>query len=567
MYMTKFLFLNKTRIAAVAAIGLMTAILLLSGCSAGYPGGEVTSVSWDEYRELISRIEQTADAGERELLLHRAEDILMKTGAILPIYYPNDPYLLRGGVQGFYAVPNGRKFFTTASYPGHDVLRLCLGPEPGTLDPAMAGSIEDVNMMSIVFEGLYTYGPDGGCVPALAESCTVSEDQLTYSFTLRDGLAWSDGAPLDANDFVYSWNRAVDPALGAPLSYFLSVVDGFDDIWEAGEGSLNISASDDGRIFTVTLSSPCAYFIDICTMSIAMPVQRAAAEGDLWAAGAGFPSCGGYVVESWRHGESIVLVRNPSYWNASAVGIPRLELALSADSVNNLIFYRAGNLDFMTEFPTDELAALSQAGDLYVDKTIGTSYAFFNVRSRMFAGKTAEEAATVRRALALLIDRQRIVDDCIQTGDTLANTFVADQMWVGDGLFKRNTEQYTYPLPEEAGYFSTVYSDDAVRKAVSMLESVGYKFKDGKLSGETPLSFEFLTNNSAVNEAIAQCIQQDFAVIGIKMAIRTCDWIAFWGEIDLGDFDMARMVWLADYSDPINMLEVFAARNDCKLGE
>ena len=178
----------------------------------------------------------------------------------------------------------------------------------------------------------------------------------------------------------------------------------------------------------------------------------------------------------------------------------------------------------------------------------------------------------MRRAFALLIDREYIAENIGQSGQKPANAFIPEGMADGQGgVFKANDDAYTYPNADTAGYYNPTYSAENVEEAKALLESAGYKFgDDGMLSSETPITFEYLTNEGTGHVAIAEAIQQDLAAVGIEMTIKTCDWNVFLDERKAGNYDVARNGWLADFNDPVNMLEMWtteSGNNDCQFGK
>jgi peptide/nickel transport system substrate-binding protein/oligopeptide transport system substrate-binding protein len=219
--------------------------------------------------------------------------------------------------------------------------------------------VDGATLATASFGGLYTYDAEGKLTPNFADSYTVSEDGLTYTFTLKSGLKWSDGSDLTANDFVYSWKRAADPATAADYSYMLNVIAGYD------ANDLQVSAPD-ATTLVVTLNAPCAYFLDLAAFPTYYPVKQSAVEAAAdyatnpgsWCQDAGFVSCGPYVLESWNHDESMVYVKNPYWYDADNVKIERLEFMLSADDTAIYAAYNAGDLDFIDTVPTDEIANL-----------------------------------------------------------------------------------------------------------------------------------------------------------------------------------------------------------------
>ena len=532
---------------------------------------------WSVYDALVDSIKAENDPAAREALMHEAEAMLMDTGAVVPITYYTDPYMMKTGVEGVYSTIEGFKYFMYATYEGADTLRINLASEPDRLDPALLYTVDGACLAVNSFAGLYTHAADGTLQPELATGYTVSDDGLTYTFTLREGLTWSDGEPLTAEDFVYSWQRAADPANGAVYSYLYSIIAGY-----GTDAGLAVSASEDGLSFTVELAAPCPYMLDLAAFPAFYPVPQhcvEAAEGYLnedgslldpgaWATEAGFVTSGAYTLESWTHDESMVYVKNPNYWNAQSVTMERLEFMLSADDATIYAAYRAGDLDFIDTVPADEMPALLESGDpeFYVADNLGTYFLCFNVNSPMFEGMTDAQAANVRKAISMLIDRTWI-SETVRLTEPPANTFVPAAMADGNGgTFRQNDDAYTYPDAEDVGYMSLT-SD--VEGAIALLEEAGYTFEGGVLSAETPLSFEYLVNPGTQHEGVAQLIQEDLAVVGIEMTIRSVEWNVLPGEMMAGNFDVGRLGMNADFNDPICFLEMFttaSGNNFCQLG-
>ena len=549
--------------------------LLLAVCPA--LAEDSAEADWSAYDALVDSIKAENDPAAREALMHEAEAMLMDTGAVVPITYYTDPYMMKTGVEGVYGTIEGFKYFMYATYEGADTLRINLASEPDRLDPALLYTVDGACLAVNSFAGLYTHAADGTLQPELATGYTVSDDGLTYTFTLREGLAWSDGEPLTAEDFVYSWQRAADPANGAVYSYLYSIIAGY-----GTDAGLAVSASEDGLSFTVELAAPCPYMLDLAAFPAFYPVPQhcvEAAEGYLnedgslldpgaWATEAGFVTSGAYTLESWTHDESMVYVKNPNYWNAQSVTMERLEFMLSADDATIYAAYRAGDLDFIDTIPADEMPALLESGDpeFYVADNLGTYFLCFNVNSPMFEGMTDAQAANVRKAISMLIDRTWI-SETVRLTEPPANTFVPAAMADGNGgIFRQNDDAYTYPDAEDVGYMSLT-SD--VEGAIALLEEAGYTFEGGVLSAETPLSFEYLVNPGTQHEGVAQLIQEDLAVVGIQMEIRSVEWNVLPGEMMAGNFDVGRLGMNADFNDPICFLEMFttaSGNNFCQLG-
>lgn len=468
-----------------------------------------------------------------------------------------------GSSGGESSSDDGADSAATSSDTG--VLKLCLASEPDYLDPALNSSVDGGCLAVNSFVGLYTYDENGDLKPALGEA-EVSDDELVYTFSMIESK-WSNGEELTANDFVYSWNRAVATETAADYSYLYDVIARNDD------GTLAIEATDD-YTFTVTLVSPCPYFLDLVAFPAFYPVYEEEVEAanpdgtnpGAWAQEAGFTCNGAYKLESWAHDENMVYVKNENFYDAENVTMDSLEFMLSADDTAIYAAYNSGDLDFIDSIPTDEIPSVIDSDEFYIIDQLGTYYMGFNVQSPMFDGMTVEQAAKVREAIGLLIDRQYIAENIGQTGQIPADSFIPIGMADGNGgVFKG----------EDTSYYDAETTGAAnVEAAAELLESAGYTVTDkgdGSYSISPALGFEYITNEGTGNEAIAEAIQQDLAVIGIDMTIKVVDWNVFLEDRKNGNFNgIAREGWIADYDDPINMLEIWTSdsgNNDMQFGK
>ncbi|MBQ3269944.1 MAG: peptide ABC transporter substrate-binding protein [Clostridia bacterium] len=549
-------------------LAALLAMMMLLACVTAAMADEGSEPDWTAYDALISEVKAETDFAAREAKMHEAEDILMATGAIVPIYYYNDLYMQKETVDGIYANLFGFKFFQYATVEGSDTLRLNLASEPDHLDPALNSSVDGACLAIASFGGLYTYDAEGNLKPDFATGYEMSEDGLTYTFTMREGLKWSDGADLTAKDFEYSWKRAAAPETAADYSYMFNGIKGY-------PSDLAVTASEDGATLTVELDAPCAYMLDLMAFPAFYAVPQQAVEGiegwqenpGAWANEAGFVTSGPFTLTDWTHNESMVYTKNPNYYDAENVKLEKLEFMLSADDTAIYAAYQAGDVDFIDSVPTDEIQNLKDNPEFHLIDNLGTYYVCFNVKSDLFAGKTVEQAAAMRLALSKLIDREYIIDTVGQCEQKPANAFIPEGMADGNGgVFKTNDDAYTYPDEENVGYYG--YDVD-VEGAIELLKEAGFEFDGEMLSANTPISFEYLTNESSGHIAIAECIQQDLAAVGITMTIRTCDWNVFLDDRKAGNYDVARNGWIADFNDPINMLEMWtteSGNNDVQFG-
>jgi len=541
--------------------------------------------NWPKYDALIAQIRTSADFSAREALMHHAEDILMNTGAVCPIYYCNDIYMMKSSISGFYETITGYKFFMYTLLPGATKLRINLAGEPATLDPALNSSVDGSILAANSFAGLYTYGPDGKAIPALAKSYTVSADRMTYVFTMKDNLKWSDGSALTAKDLEYSWKRAAGTQTAADYAYMFNGIKGY-----GTAENIDVKASDDGKTLTVVLVAPSAYFLNLCAFPTFFAVKQSQVENakgykdatgkilnpGAWAAEAGFVSSGAFTLQSWNHNTSMVYVKNPYYWDAANVKMDKLEFTLSTDDTAIYTAYKAGKLDFIDTVPADEIKDLLSNPEFHIIDQLGTYYIAFNVKSNLFRGKTTEQADAMRRGLGLLINRKYIIDTVGRTGQKIANTFIPEGMNNGySDMFKLNDISYIYPVKDDIGYFSLGATAAAyaanVQAGIALLKTAGFEFDvNGILSVNTPLSFDYLINENTGNQQIAECLKRDFAAVGIVMTIKAVNEDTFLAERNAGRFDAACGCRSADLNDPFNMLEMWGTSGSgsyCRLGK
>lgn len=571
-------------------LALVLAVAMIVGVCAGCGGGGQTTGGddaaakallsdafidpineWSKYDDLINQIRTETDYAKRAQLMHEAEDILMSNGCVIPLYYYNDIYMQKSYVDGIYANLFGYKFFQkTVMSNGSKTLRLNLASEPDYLDPALNSSVDGACLAVNSFAGLYTYDAEGKTKADLATGYTMTSNEdgtVTYTVTLKDGLKWSNGDKLDATDFEYSWKRAAATETASDYGYMFSTFVGYPD-------EMAVTAKD-ATTLEFSMLAPCSYIECLMAFPTFFPVHKASVEAanadgttpGAWCQEAGFVCNGPFMCTAWTHDTSMVYVKNPNYHDAANVTIDRLEFMLSADDTAIYAAYNAGNVDFIDTVPTDEVASLLNNPEFKIVDNLGTYYVAFNANSDLFANKTAAQAACMRLAFNILIDRDYICDNIGQTGQVAATSYIPLGMADGNGgIFKPTATDNSY-------YDAFAINNDkeaTLAKARQYLEAAGYKFgADGKLDASTPISIEYLTNDGSGHIAVAESMQQDFAELGIEISIRSIDWATFLNERKEGNFDIAREGWLADFDDPINMLEMFttdSGNNDCQYG-
>lgn len=410
----------------------------------------------------------------------------------------------------------------------------CVGSEPDTIDPALNSAVDGAILCIHAFEGLMTQDKDGvSMVPGQAESYTVSEDQLVYTFTLREGLKWSDGSALTANDFVYSWNRAIAPETAADYSYMFESIDGYED------GKLNVVAQDD-RTLVVTLKAVTPYFLELCAFPTFFPVQQAAVEAnpDAWATDpATYVGNGPYKLVEWVHDSYMLYEKNENYWDVASLGPDKLQFVLMSDPGSQLAAYETGELLMIDDVPTDEIAALSANSDFYKEGQLGTYYVSYNTQNEYLSNPL------VRKALTLAIDREYICVEIGQAGQVPAGAFAA--MGLSDA-------DPTKEFREVGGdYYDPYDYEGNVELAKAALAEAGYP------NGEGLPVFEYLYNEGGSHDVIGQALQSMWAQIGVNVELVSQEWATFLNTRKNGEYDIARNGWLGDYNDPISFLDMW----------
>ncbi len=471
---------------------------------------------------------------------------------------------------------------------------LNVGAYPDTVDPALNSAVDGGTYIVHVFSGLIGYEDDGNgnavlaphCATSLEEGVLLEDGKTAYTFTLRDGLKWSDGTDLTAQDFVYAWNRAADPATGADYGYMFEVIDGYNEMMEmyddagnlVGEKkSLNVTASEDGKQLTVVLTVDVPYFNELCAFPAYMPVRQdlVEAHGDAWATAADtYIGNGPYKVTEFTQTQ-MVLEKNEFYFDADKVVTDKITFAFNSDDASLLTNYQNGSYLFIDSVPNDEIASLQEGeykDEFFVEGQLGTYYVSFNVNDTALAEFTEDEKAKIRNALSLMIDRNYVCEEIGQAGQVPAAGFVAMGLTEPDGAeyISKNG-----PAGDGKGYYSVANEDYQANcdAAVALLEEVAassgkFTMADGKVSGFPTLTY--VTNDGSGHEAIATYLQQVWGNYGFDIQVEVQEWNTFLNTRKDGNYSVARNGWLGDYNDPISFLDMWVSgsgNNDSQLGK
>ena len=427
----------------------------------------------------------------------------------------------------------------TTESTGDKELAVQIGPDPETIDPALNSAVDGGNMLLHAYECLLIVGEDGTLQPGQAESYEVSEDGLTWTFHLRDGLKWSDGSDLTANDFVYSWKRVCNPEVAAPYAEtVLGMVKGYDE-------ALGVSAPDDSTL-VVELANPCSYFGSLAAFATLSPVQEATIEanGEAWAtAPETYVSNGPFYMTEWVPGSHITFSKNPYYWNADAIKLDRLKFVLMEDSNAAYSAYQTGEVLMIKDVPTEEIPSLTGTDDFYVDPIIGTYYISLNIQKAPF------DDVNVRKALSLAIDREYVASTLMQGTYTAAGNFM------GPGWMDTDGTEFMSNANGGKPYIDTTNFEANLEEAKQLLADAGYP------DGEGFPTISYTTNDAGYHKVVAEYLQQAWAELGIDLQVNIVEWSSFTPMRRSGDFEVARNGWVGDYSDPSNMLELFCTTN------
>jgi len=412
------------------------------------------------------------------------------------------------------------------------------GPEPESLDPALTTGQADGRIILSLFEGLTRYKADTALPePGLAERWDISEDGRTYIFYLRTNAVWSAGEPIAAEDVVYSWRRILDPATACEYSSLLFYIKNGEEfaIGKIKDPSLLGLRALDAQTVQVNLNNPTPFFLDICAYPTLCIVPRHAINksGDRWLTAYPVPSSGAYELETWRLNDKIRVRKNPRYWDAANTRSSVVDLlpCLSASTALNL--YETGQADIVWDkelAPTELIDILKKRPDFHGFDYLGTYFFRFNVTRKPF------DDVRVRKALAMAIDKERIVGKITRAGEKVAHSLVPPG------------------LPDYASPPGLEYDPAEARR---LLAEAGFP------GGNNFPLFHYLYNNTGRNhEQIAVELQEMWRrELGIHMELRKLEWKVYFRAQNMLDYDLCRSSWIGDYNDASTFLDVFLSNN------
>lgn len=410
-----------------------------------------------------------------------------------------------------------------------------LGAEPQDLDPQVSTGVGAARLHYALFEGLVVLeGPDLRPSPGVASHWEVSGDGLRYTFHLRPQARWSNGEPVTAHDFVFSYRRMLTPGFGAENAYMLHELRGAEAFHNGSEtdfATVGVKALADHTL-ELELHRPVPYFLSLLAHPSWYPVHpgtilrfgSAEQRGTRWTRPGNHVSNGPFQLEDWSLAAEIVLERNPHYWDADSVSLRTLRFFPIVNPNTEERAFRTGQLHVTYQVPLSRVAELlaDQAPELRADPDLGTYYYAFNTRVPPL------NDARVRQALSLAIDRQVIVEKIRQRGEAVARGFVP---------------------PGTAGYTGPGTVAENVAQARELLAQAGFP------GGAGLPELELLYNESETHRLIAEAVQARWQeVLGVRISLRNMEWKALLEARRRGAFQILRAGWIGDYNDPQTFL-------------
>lgn len=409
------------------------------------------------------------------------------------------------------------------------------GADPTSLDPHKIGGDWENRIAGDIFEGLVTEDPDAVAIPGQAESWTVSDDGLVYTFKLREGIQWTDGQPVTANDFVFALQRLMNPETAAGYAYLQYPIKNAEGI-NGGDitdiGSLGVKAIDDATL-EITLEQATPYFVSALTHYTAYPLPQHVIEekGDDWVKVENIVTNGPYTPTEWVPGSHVTTVKNDAYYDADNITIDGATFFALEDQAAALKRYRAGEFDILTEFPTDQYDWMQEnlPGQVKVAPYAGLYYYAINTTKAPF------DNVDVRKALSMSINREVIGPQILGTGEIPAYS------WVPPGMAN-------YGEPAQVDWKDLPYGEKTAA-AKELLEGAGF-------NSDNPLKLQLRYNTNDNHKRIAIAIASMWKPLGIDVELYNTETKVHYAEMQENVLDVGRAGWGADYNDADNFLSL-----------
>ncbi|WP_053365708.1 peptide ABC transporter substrate-binding protein [Bacillus sp. FJAT-27245] len=407
--------------------------------------------------------------------------------------------------------------------------------EPPALDPAMATDTTSGWILDHTFEGLYTKDKDGKPVLGTAKDVKVSDDGKTYTFTIRDDAKWSDGSPVTAHDFEYSWKRTMNPETGAQFAFYMYYIKGAED-FNKGKGTIDdvgLKATDDHTL-VVELNNPLGYFEELLTMWTFYPVKKDLVEqNENWAGEAdGYVSNGPFKMTQWKHDSQVVAEKNENYYDSKKINLKKVTWKVVNDATTYYQMYKTGELDLIQTLPTDVVEQEKSNKEFKNVPYFGTYMYMFNVSKEPFTN------AKVRRAFAMAINREPLTKNVTKAGETPAYAFVPQGVETSKGDFREVGGEYFKEDNEEA---KKLLQEGMAEEGWSTLPPVTVIYNTSE-------------NNKKISEAVQEMLKKN---LGIDVKLANQEWKTYLDTTLQGNFQMARMGWIGTLLDPVVILDYY----------
>jgi oligopeptide transport system substrate-binding protein len=466
-----------------------------------------------------------------------------KTLWLLPALLISSLALVAAGCGGSDESSSGATTGEGGTPAANQVITVNWGTEPPSLDPGLATDTTSSNILLNIMDPLIKLGDDLQPVGSAAESFKTSDDGKTVTYVLRDGLKWTNGDPVTAHDFEYSWKRTVSPELGADYAYqFYGIVgaqeynscDPKKDNCDALADKMGVKAVDD-KTLEVKLTAPQPWFIQQSahTSFLAVPQKTVEQFGDKWTEPANIVTNGPFKLDSWQHNANINLVKWDGWRDAANVKLTRVNGRMITDGTTAVQAFEAGEVDVLYQnLPPDEIARLKETPEYDLYPALGTYYYGFNVKNITDVKQ--------RRAMSLAIDRQSIIDNIAQQDQVPTTGFT----------------------PKGMPGFDVINPDSPWQPPTADMEQAK------KLMGEVANPKKNITlyiNDAPGHKDIAVAIQAAWKELGITSTIKQQEfqqYLEFLGPPPNADVDVYRLGWIGDFVDAINFLDLWT----CKSG-
>ncbi len=430
----------------------------------------------------------------------------------------------------FVSCGSGNKAPDAADISRKDTLNINIGTEPPTLDWSLATDGTSFTIINNIMDGLAAFDEKYEPVPALARSWRISEDGRTYTFKIREKVLWTDGAPLRAGDFLYSWERILNPETAGSYAYFLFDIKNARK-FNSGEikdfGKVGVKAPDEHTL-VVTLEKPRAYFLSLVTFMSTFPMRKDVVEkhGTRWTEAANMVTLGPYRLKEWKHHKEVLIEEHGGYWGEKPRSAKKVKMIMNENPVSTLALYESGELDFLDSrgMPLLEVPRLMKLPDFRQSVVFRNNYVGFNTEKAPF------DNPLVRKAFASSIDRESLAG-------LLQGAGVPVTSWIPIDMLAHN--------PRIGISFD-------VRKARKFLEMAGYP------GGENFPKTSFLYPDTGNNRIVAEAFQSMWKEhLGIEVKLVNQEWAVYLSTLRTNPPPVFRAGWQADFPDPHNFMNLF----------